>query len=115
MMTLVKLLKIIPSVLVLLALSIFITNTRAETEDENTVYLPLIISNGNGTPPSSDLSITQITDNSNNYAGQQIPKFEKYEITFQIENSVAQNLQFPYDASPLPASIWTIQIIRELR
>ena len=45
-------------------------------------------------------SISQITDNRASYPGNQIPKFEKFEITFQISGSSATNLQLPYDPTP---------------
>ncbi len=95
-----KILKICLFMLVILALSIAITNTRAE--GEHFVYLPLVVSNGSETTLPSELSITQITDNRNDYPGNQIPKYDKFEITFKVKNSVAQNFQFPYDASPPP-------------
>ncbi len=48
----------------------------------------------------TELSITKITDNRSEYDDLKIPKYEKFEITFQIEKTVAQNFQFPYDSSP---------------
>ena len=48
------------------------------------------------------LRITGITDNRLEFPGQTIPRYEKLEITFQVEGSVAQNLQFPYDPAPPP-------------
>ena len=44
--------------------------------------------------------IAQIRTNAADYANGQVPKYEKFEITFQIENTVAGNFQFPYDPSP---------------
>jgi len=49
---------------------------------------------------SSSLSITSISDNRLEFAGGQIPRFEKFEITFQVQNAVAQNFQLPYDPDP---------------
>ncbi len=46
----------------------------------------------------SSLSITNVTANN------QIPKFEKLEITFQVQNSVATNTFYPFDSSP-PAGL----------
>ncbi len=94
-----KIAKFIPFIAVSLALIIIVN--PAEAEGEYQIYLPLIL-NGNSSNPSPDLSITQISDNRVVYSGNQIPKFEKFEITFQVENSVAQNFQFPFDASPPP-------------
>jgi hypothetical protein len=58
-------------------------------------------------PPAgrpATLSFSQVEDNRQDYPAAAIPQYEKLEITFQIEGSVAQNLQFPYDPSP-PAGI----------
>lgn len=53
---------------------------------------------------SGALSISGISDNSSSYANSQIPKYSKYEVTFSVNNTVATNLQLPYDPSP-PAGI----------
>lgn len=50
----------------------------------------------------SSMVIHEITDNRQTYENGEIPAFEKFEITFQIEGTVAQNFQFPYDGSPPP-------------
>lgn len=47
--------------------------------------------------------IGDISDNRGQYAGGQIPKYEKLEISFQV-TTPAQNFQLPYDAAP-PAGI----------
>jgi Domain of unknown function (DUF5060) len=69
-------------------------------------YLPLIIKGGNtSTPipptstPTASPSIYSVTDNRSSYPNSQIPRYEKLEITFQL-NTAAQNLQMPYDPSP---------------
>ncbi len=48
------------------------------------------------------LRITQVTDNRSSYPGFTIPKYEKLEIDFQVEGSVAPNPQMPYDPAPPP-------------
>jgi hypothetical protein len=48
------------------------------------------------------LSITQVDDNRGDYSGGQIPRYGKIEIDFQVENTVATNLQLSYDAAPPP-------------
>jgi hypothetical protein len=48
------------------------------------------------------MSISDVTDNRADYPGDKVPKYEKLEVTFQIQDTVAQNLQFPYDPSPPP-------------
>lgn len=100
MNTLIKLLKILPLGLALLAFSFGVTHTQAE--EEYLIYLPLVIGHESGSTPPIGLAISQITDNRGDYQGNQIPKYEKLEITFQVKNSVAQNFQFPYDAAPPP-------------
>jgi len=90
--------KIPPLVFALGALLVVFSQPQAE--EYNFVYLPLVIANG--AVPSDGLVVTAISDNRVDYVNYQIPKFEKFEITFQIENSVAQNFQFPYDPSPPP-------------
>jgi hypothetical protein len=44
--------------------------------------------------------LTQISDNRYSYPGGQIPQYNKFEITFQVQNTVAQNLQLPFDPNP---------------
>lgn len=48
------------------------------------------------------LAITGVTDNRGDYAGGRIPRYNKLEITFSIANTVAANLQWPYDPAPPP-------------
>lgn len=48
--------------------------------------------------------IATITDNRAEYTGSTIPKFEKFEITFQIQNTSATNTFYPYDPNP-PAGV----------
>lgn len=45
----------------------------------------------------SDLTIVNISDNINDYQSSNIPKYDKFEITLDIENTVASNLQVPFD------------------
>ncbi len=45
-------------------------------------------------------SISNISDNRADYSGGLVPQYEKYEISFQIQDTVAQNLQLPYDPAP---------------
>jgi len=47
--------------------------------------------------------IHSVQTNSSSYPGGTIPRYEKFEITFQVDTN-AQNLQLPYDAAP-PAGI----------
>jgi hypothetical protein len=50
------------------------------------------------------LQISAVSDNRAQYAGGSIPRYEKFEITFQISNSVAKSMQLPYDSAP-PAGL----------
>ena len=49
-------------------------------------------------------TINSISDNRSSYQGSQIPKYGKLEITFQVANTVAQNLQLPYEP-PVPSGL----------
>ena len=44
--------------------------------------------------------IANMTDNRSQYPGSQIPKYEKLEITFNINGSSASNTFFPFDPNP---------------
>jgi len=48
-------------------------------------------------------AISGIATNVSQYPGSQVPKYEKFEATFDVA-TVSQNLQFPYDENP-PAGI----------
>lgn len=56
------------------------------------------------TAAANTLQISQVTDNRADYLNSQIPTYEKFEITFQVDNTVAGNFQLPYDPNP-PAGI----------
>jgi len=49
---------------------------------------------------SSGPLITNVTTNAADYPNNTIPKFNKFELTFQVENTVAGNYQLPYDPTP---------------
>lgn len=53
-----------------------------------------------GQDKSPKLAITTISDNRSSYPGNEIPTYERFEITFDIENSTAQNKQIPFDPNP---------------
>lgn len=58
------------------------------------------------TPEQSEVSsaagpkINSITTNSAAYPANQIPKYAKFEISFQVNNTIAGNFQLPYDPHP---------------
>ncbi len=68
------------------------------------IFPPLVrnTTNSSPPPPTSALAISDISDNRSDYSGDQIPRYKKLEITFQVQNTVAQNFQIPYDPSPPP-------------
>ena len=45
-------------------------------------------------------NISYIADNRAGYPDSQIPTYDKLEITFQVDNTVAGNFQLPYDPIP---------------
>ena len=69
-----------------------------------TVFLPLIIKQTNLTDPSAPL-ITSITTNLTDYPNNKLPRYKKFEVTFNL-TTAAENLQLPYDSNP-PAGIET--------
>ncbi len=46
------------------------------------------------------MSISNISDNRSSYTNSMVPKYEKLEISFNINNTVATNFQWPYDPNP---------------
>jgi hypothetical protein len=62
------------------------------------IFIPGIA--GSGPSSNAALAISAITDNRSDYSGSAVPQYSKLEITFQIQNTVAQNFQFPYDPTP---------------
>ncbi|MCL4439648.1 MAG: hypothetical protein M1609_03350, partial [Firmicutes bacterium] len=53
-------------------------------------------------PAPSAFSISNVTDNSSAYSLSLIPKYEKFELTFNVNNTVATNLQIPYETVTPP-------------
>lgn len=45
-------------------------------------------------------AISQVTDNRSSYAGNSIPTYKKFEISFTISGTTATNFQWPYDPNP---------------
>jgi hypothetical protein len=68
-------------------------------EPADPIYLPLIVKS----PDPGGPSISSVSTNVNDYAAGQIPRYDKFEITFAVD-TVAPNLQLPYDPLP-PAGI----------
>ncbi len=85
------------------ALAPQITLAQQGTTDSVLVYLPLVLKAGAGTPPlaADGPTIGPVNANLGDYPGSAIPKYNKLELTFNVD-TVAQNLQLPYDASPPP-------------
>ncbi len=63
-------------------------------EADHTIFIPFVATS------TTSLSISDISDNRTDYTASEIPTYEKFEITFQVKNSVAQNFQIPYDPNP---------------
>ncbi len=59
------------------------------------------IGSGATAGPGAGPTIRDITTNTSDYPNGQIPRYEKFEITFQVD-TVAENLQLPYDPAPPP-------------
>jgi hypothetical protein len=53
-------------------------------------------------PDTAGPVLVGISDNAAGFPDGLIPQYEKLEITFQVENTVAQNFQLPYDPAPPP-------------
>lgn len=49
---------------------------------------------------SSGPLVTHIVTNIADYPNDEVPKYEKLELSFQVENTVAGNYQLPYDPNP---------------
>jgi hypothetical protein len=49
---------------------------------------------------SSSLGVVFVSDNTAFYPAQKVPRYAKFEATFVVNNTVATNLQIPYDADP---------------
>jgi hypothetical protein len=58
---------------------------------------------GHANMPTSNSgpAISDITTNAADYPGLEIPRFEKFEVTFQVKTQ-AENPQFPFDPAPPP-------------
>jgi hypothetical protein len=57
------------------------------------------VASGEAAPLPGSPAISGVTDNHEQYPDGQIPRFEKFEITFSV-NTAALNLQWPYDPAP---------------
>jgi hypothetical protein len=62
------------------------------------IFIPSVSSSS--VSSKSTMSISSLNDSRSGYPGSTIPQYSKFEITFQIQNTVAQNFQFPYDPTP---------------
>jgi hypothetical protein len=56
-----------------------------------TIFVSIFASDAYAAP-----SVNSITDNRSTFTNSQVPKYEKFEINFQIGNVSASNLQFPF-------------------
>lgn len=51
-------------------------------------------------PLGGALQVTLISDNTSTYSNSQVPQYSKFDVQLAVNNTVATNLQLPYDASP---------------
>jgi hypothetical protein len=65
------------------------------------LFLPLILKDSNSVNPAPGPTIGSITTNLADYPDGRVPRYEKFELTFEV-NTVAENLQLPYDPAPPP-------------
>ncbi len=79
----------------LLALGLVWSDTALAQEVIPTQYLPLVTRQDASTGPAVGMIRTNLAD----YVGQQVPRFEKLELTFDVA-SQASNPYLPYDAAP---------------
>jgi hypothetical protein len=85
--------------LILTLLSSFTLSSQATLAQDpsNDVFLPLILKSNPGARPV----IGPVTTNLAEYPNGQIPRYKKLELTFAVE-TIARNLQLPYDPNPPP-------------
>jgi len=80
--------------------------TRSLDLARQSIFLPTVFLLLTFTSPSfsqtvqNPLQIGEIIDNRQQYPNGRIPRFEKLEISFQVKNTVATNLQLPFDPEP---------------
>lgn len=65
------------------------------------VFLFLVPKNAFASP-----TVNNITDNRSSYPNSKIPKFEKFELTFQVDDLSATNFYLPYDSEPPTGAEW---------
>jgi len=53
------------------------------------------------TAGAASVKITGVTDNTDAYPSSIVPKYEKLEISFEVENLAAKNFYRPYDGEPI--------------
>src|SRR5688572_7088969 len=68
---------------------------------QHQLFLPLILKDSNSVNPAPGPTIGSITTNLADYPDGRVPRYEKFELTFEV-NTVAENLQLPYDPAPPP-------------
>ena len=73
------------------------STSSPEVSDQTDLSATAIASRAAATPPF----IHEVATNAEAYPNSKIPRYEKFELTFQVE-TVAENLQFPYDPAPPP-------------
>ncbi|MCB9107495.1 MAG: hypothetical protein H6633_25050 [Anaerolineales bacterium] len=91
------------SFLFLLMVGLLMLSSTAETQEPAMGYrhyLPVVLM-GSSPPVGHKPSIYGVSTNASNYSNGQIPRYQKFEITFQVDTG-AENLQLPFDPAPPP-------------
>lgn len=72
-----------------------------EPIDSSQIFLPLIRKDPGSVDPGGGPVIGPIATNLADYPAGQVPRYEKLELTFDVD-TVAKNVQWPYDPAPPP-------------
>jgi hypothetical protein len=82
------------AIILLVVPTVYLPENQAEPPYR--IFLPAVQISTDG----SSLEIAEVSDNRADYPSSQIPKFDKFEISFQVLNTVAGNFQLPFDPNP---------------
>ena len=74
-----------------------LTAVARDAAGNQTRSTPVTVSVSAATGP---LSVLNISDNRSSYPNERIPRYAKLEVTFDVRNTVATNLQLPFDPNP---------------
>jgi hypothetical protein len=86
--------RITVAIILLVVPTVYLPENQAEPPYR--IFLPAVQISTDGL----SLAIAEVTDNRADYPSSQIPKYDKFEISFQVLNTVAGNFQLPFDPNP---------------